>query len=199
MANPAKARATAIPCFMILALNGCRERPATTTDHQAGNSEAEQHAGPGGGFRHDRWRRVIGWMIRRDCSGGGLLGGSSGGGVPPPPPGGGAWGGTTMPPPPPGGGGTSNGPRLAIAGANCAGSSSFGGGGAIASTNSFGGSGLVIFPSARSFGAATLLCLSLVSSPLVRSPGERSAIMARKLLADSKPGIDDFHAHEGGD
>jgi hypothetical protein len=67
----------------------------------------------------------------------------------------------------------------------------FGGGGAMASTNSLGGAGGVILPNARCFGGAAARFLVLVSSALVRSPGERSAIIARKLLADETPGIVD--------
>jgi hypothetical protein len=63
----------------------------------------------------------------------------------------------------------------------------FGGGGAMASTNSLGGAGGVTLPSARCFGAA-VRCFVLVSSALVRFPGERSDIIAMKLFAVSMPG-----------
>ena len=77
-----------------------------------------------------------------------------------------------------------------VSGAVAGTSAMFGRGGAIAATNSFGSSGFATFGSARIFGAAmaSFLDFVLVSSAFVRSPGDRSVIIARKLLALSSPG-----------
>ena len=84
---------------------------------------------------------------------------------------------------------TMSGPSVVGAMATGTPSATFGGGGAMASTNSFGGGGGVILPNARCFGAGAVRCFVLVSSALVRSPGERSDIMAMKLLAAAMPGM----------
>ena len=88
-------------------------------------------------------------------------------------------------------GAMSSGPSVVGAMASDTPSATFGGGGAIASTNSLGGGAGVILPSARCFGAATERCFVRLSSALVRSPGERSDIIAMKLFAASTPGIFD--------
>jgi hypothetical protein len=83
----------------------------------------------------------------------------------------------------------SNGPIVAGAAAANGTSATFGGGGAMASTNSFGGGGGVILPKARCFGAGAARCFVLVNSAVVRSPGDRSAIIAMKLFAAAMPGM----------
>lgn len=95
----------------------------------------------------------------------------------------------TIPPPPPGGGGgvRRSGPSEATV-ATGGSSAIVGSGGAMASRNSLGGSGFVILPNARWCGAGAARCLVLVSSALVRSPGDRSPIIERKLLAACTPG-----------
>lgn len=118
---------------------------------------------------------------------GGSVGGSVGGSTPggPPPPGG-DWGGMTIPP---GVSGVISIGPIEVTGARAIGASPIlGGGGTNASTSSFGGVGFVTLPKARCFGAGAARCFVLVSSALVRSPGDLSVIIAKKLFAAATPG-----------